>query len=335
MLIQSELAKEVLNQALKYGASFAELYIERDNRNMAKILGSKVHQINSGIDFGLGLRLLYGTEVLYAYTNSTKKEDLMALLKNLAGQRGRQGLANSIQLNPLAQPAHRPTEITNFHHQLKEPLDYMMAVDKQARALSSKISQVDISMIERLQEVEIFNTEGTHVNDRRPYLRFMINTIVEDHGEQSTGYNAPGIMGDLGLYLSLHSPESLAEKSVKSALATLRADHCPAGKMPVVLSNAFGGVIFHEACGHLLETTSVQKKASVFHDKMGEMIASSVVNAVDDGTVKSSWGSVAFDDEGAVTQKTQLIKNGKLESFLVDRVGALKTGYAPTGSGRR
>ena len=92
--------------------------------------------------------------------------------------------------------------------------------------------------------------------------------------------------------------------------------------MPVVIGPGFGGVIFHEACGHLLETTSVAKKASVFHDKMGEVIASSVVSAVDDGTLTKEWGSINMDDEGLETQKTQLIKDGILTSFMTDRIGA-------------
>ena len=127
----------------------------------------------------------------------------------------------------------------------------------------------------------------------------------------------------------------MAETLVKRALTVLHADPCPAGKMPVVIDNGFGGVIFHEACGHLLETTSVEKKASVFHDKMGELIAHEAVSAVDDGTIPGLWGSIRVDDEGMDTQKTQLIQNGRLSSFLVDRLGSMKTGYARTGSGRR
>jgi len=105
--------------------------------------------------------------------------------------------------------------------------------------------------------------------------------------------------------------------------------------MPVVIGPGFGGVIFHEACGHLLETTSVAKKASVFHDQLGQLIANPVVNAVDDGTMAKEWGSINIDDEGMPTQRTQLIKNGQLTSFLADRVGAQQTGYDRTGSGRR
>src|SRR5690606_21839679 len=104
---------------------------------------------------------------------------------------------------------------------------------------------------------------------------------------------------------------------------------------PVVIDNGFGGVIFHEACGHLLETTSVEKKASVFWDKKGEMIAHEALSATDDGTIDHLWGSLSIDDEGMPTQRTELIKNGRLENFLSDRMGELKTGHKRTGSARR
>ena len=135
--------------------------------------------------------------------------------------------------------------------------------------------------------------------------------------------------------LCLLTGQAIAKDIGKEAITKLSAKPCPAGNMPVIIDNGFGGVIFHEACGHLLETTSVAKKASVFHDKMGEMIASSVVSAVDDGTFENYWGSINIDDEGMQTQKTQLIKDGKLTSFMVDKLGSMKTGYQRTGSARR
>jgi TldD protein len=102
-----------------------------------------------------------------------------------------------------------------------------------------------------------------------------------------------------------------------------------------VIENGFGGVIFHEACGHLLETTSVAKGASIFCNMVGEQIAHPCVTAVDDGTMDGEWGSLAVDDEGHPTQRTVLIENGILKGYMVDKLGAKKTGYAVTGSGRR
>jgi TldD protein len=158
--------------------------------------------------------------------------------------------------------------------------------------------------------------------------------VAEDGGQQSSGYEAPGALRGWE-FSAEHDPRLLAQRAAKQAMVKLYAADCPSGEMPVVIGNGFGGVIFHEACGHLLETTSVAKKASVFHDKLDQMIASPVVSAVDDGLLPNAWGSINIDDEGLPTQRTQLIKDGKLTSFMVDRVGALQTGYTATGSGRR
>ena len=107
------------------------------------------------------------------------------------------------------------------------------------------------------------------------------------------------------------------------------------GNFPVIINKGFGGVIFHEACGHGLETTSVAEKASVFSDKLGQKVADSCVTAWDDGTIPGTYGFLNTDDEGRSCEKTLLIEKGILKNFMVDDMGSLKTGYAPTGSGRR
>jgi TldD protein len=127
----------------------------------------------------------------------------------------------------------------------------------------------------------------------------------------------------------------MARTAAETAVRMLRAPHAPAGNMPVVIGNAFGGVIFHEACGHSLETTSVAKGSSVFSGRLGQPVAAECVTAIDAGTIPGAWGTTAIDDEGTPTERTVLIENGVLRSYMVDRVGALRTGCRPTGSGRR
>ncbi|MNM77763.1 protease TldD [compost metagenome] len=162
----------------------------------------------------------------------------------------------------------------------------------------------------------------------------MAQTIAVEGSEQSVGYEAPGaLMG--WEHAERIDPRELALTATRQALVKLGAAPCPSGTLPVIMESGFGGVIFHEACGHLLETTSVAKKASVFHDKMGQLIANPAVSAVDEGLQSNAWGSINVDDEGMATQHTQLIKDGVLTGFLVDRMGAIKTGHARTGSGRR
>src|SRR5690606_37253860 len=129
--------------------------------------------------------------------------------------------------------------------------------------------------------------------------------------------------------------ESHARDAAERAVRMLSAGYAQGGKMPVVMGNGFGGVIFHEACGHLLETEGVRRKASVFAGKLGEQIAHPEVTAVDDGTLANEWGSLGLDDEGRAPQKTTLIENGVLKTYMSDRVGAGDTGVPLSGSARR
>ena len=132
-----------------------------------------------------------------------------------------------------------------------------------------------------------------------------------------------------------YTPESIAEEAARIALVSLEAGPAPQGKIPVVMDNGFGGVIFHEACGHVLEATAVADDASVFCGKMGKQIANSVVTAIDDGTLPNEWGSQCFDDEAMETRKNVLIEDGILKSYMVDKLGSLKMDHPVTGSARK
>ncbi|PSV41967.1 TldD/PmbA family protein [Photobacterium indicum] len=328
-------AKAVIDHALFLGADFAELFVEHHQSSSVELVSGEVDKVNSGIDFGIGIRLFFGYKVLYGYTNSTEEEELKRVTSLLTAKDKRDQIIDGVALNlnrytnkhtcqyPLSQGA-----------ELAQKIAFLKEVNHAARAESDKISQFIGRMLQREQQIEIFNSEGLHIGDTRHYTRIAATAIAQNGSDQSTGFEAPGALTGWEFHNSVNAKD-LGQHVAKQAMVKLFADPCPSGEMPVIIGNGFGGVIFHEACGHLLETTSVAKKASVFHDKMGEMIANTVVNAVDDGTMTNEWGSINIDDEGMETQRTQLIKNGKLTSFMVDKLGGMKTGYAPTGSGRR
>jgi len=120
-----------------------------------------------------------------------------------------------------------------------------------------------------------------------------------------------------------------------SAGVMLRADYVSAGQYPLVMANRFGGVIFHEACGHLLETTQIERKTTPFADSLGQMIAHESLTAWDEGITEGAFGSTDMDDEGMPAQSTLLIENGVLRNFIADRAGAMRFGHPRTGSGRR
>ncbi|MEJ3624581.1 TldD/PmbA family protein [Vibrio vulnificus] len=328
-------AKAVIDHALFLGADFAELFVEHHQTNSIQFNSQEVDKINSGIDFGIGIRLFFGHKVLYGFTNSTEESELKRVTSLLAAKDKRDQIAQAGSLNliryPIQHVSYQPLSKDPY---LDSKIAFLHQADLAARAQSDKITQFMGSVLQREQQIEIFNSEGLHIGDTRHYVRVATNAVAQDGSEQSVGMEGPGALMGWEFSQQLDA-KALGQEVAEQALVKLNADVCPSGEMPVVIGNGFGGVIFHEACGHLLETTSVAKKASVFHDKMGEMIAHSAVSAVDDGTMTNEWGSIHIDDEGMETQRTQLIKDGKLTSFMVDKMGGLKTGYAPTGSGRR
>jgi TldD protein len=184
------------------------------------------------------------------------------------------------------------------------------------------------------QNVLIANTEGKWIEDQRIRTRMAMQSVASKDGEMQTGFYGPGAHKGFEFYDDINI-EDYARESARIAVTMLNAEECPSGKMPVIINNEFGGVIFHEACGHSLEATSVAKGVSVFSDKLGEKIAADCVSAIDDGTITNAWGSQNIDDEGEFCKKNILIENGVLKGYLIDKLNGRRMKMDPTGSSRR
>ncbi len=337
-MLAEVLVEDVLRRALLGGVDHAELYVERWRRRRLRVLSGEVKEAASGIEYGAGLRLFYGTEVVYAYTNDLSPQSLLELtetmlkLKGSAGQVDSSGKGGLDFRKATAQGLHSP-EIPFTARDKRYRLERIREAEAGAQ-VGPQIKQVETSLLEWDQEILVATSEGRWAEDRRVRTRLVVTAIAQDESGMQTGVVAPGLSMGLEL-LDQHPPAEVGRTAGLQALTNLRAKPAPAGTMPVVIGNGFGGVIFHEALGHLLETTSVAKKTSVLSDRLGEKVASDCVTYIDDGTTPHGWGSQEFDDEGMATERTVLIENGVLTSYMVDRLGSMLTGYRPTGSGRR
>lgn len=337
-MLAEPLVADCLARALRGGASFAELYVERWKRRTLRVLNSEVKEATSGLEYGAGIRLFYGTEVAYAYTNDLTAAGLLEATDTLVRARGQAGQVDRRGGGGLdfrrATPRGLHTPRIAFDEQPKRyRLERLREADAGAR-IAPEIRQVESNLQEWEQDTLVATSEGAWVQDRRVRTRFLVMAIAQDDGTVQTGMAWEGLSVGLELF-DRFPPHGVGKRAGGQALTNLRARPAPAGTMPVVIGNAFGGVIFHEAVGHLLETTSVAKKASVLTDMLGQQVASPAVTYIDDGTTPHGWGSSEFDDEGAPTRRTVLIERGILKSYMVDRWGSMLTGYAPTGSGRR
>ncbi|MGE4130572.1 MAG: TldD/PmbA family protein [Bdellovibrionales bacterium] len=330
MIVNDSILKKIVDSALSKGADFVEVYLEDTHRNQFGWLGGRPDKAISGHTLGAGIRLFQGTRQVYTFTNNLSEEGLLRATENAASALKAGGRGPSAVL-PQAGPSQATSKkITDSDENWKR----LKQMDEAARGTGSLITQVEGNLVEVRKQVQVFNSEGVHRSDQRNYLNAIAQAFAEENGQKEAGFDRVGFLGQADDWHKVDFAQ-LARDAAEQAVRILRAEWAPAGEMPVLIDSGFGGVIFHEACGHGLETTSIAKKASVFYGKLGEAVANPCVTAIDDGTRDGDYGSLAMDDEGESTRKTVLIENGVLKSYLVDKMGARKTGYNVTGSGRR
>ncbi len=329
---------DVLDAALATGGDFAELFLEDNRTHSLQVLGGHVEMINSNRAHGAGIRVFNGLNAVYTYTNDTDSEGLLRCAKQAASavSASRETPLRAAQPGtPASLPAPYPILIRPGDVNSKRKLEYLRSADAAARAVSAEIEQVSCSLSDSEQDVTIVNSEGLYVEDTRVHTRMACVAIASDGKEKQQGHEAPGAQMGYELFTERVDPVQVGREAAQSALLMLHAPECPAGVMPVVIDNGFGGVIFHEACGHSLEATSVAFGLSVFCDKLGQKIAADCVTAIDDGTLPNEWGSIRVDDEGMPANRLVLIENGVLKNYMIDKLNALRMGMPPTGSGRR
>ena len=337
-----QIAKKILDFCLGQGASFAEIYEEETRKSHLALKENAIEGASASIIYGIGIRMLYGTEVVYGYTSDSSEESLMDMVANVGARHALPLHNRAVSPHSPALPLRDAINYTSFNKtNFKDPRvlgqsykkDFLFAANKAAR-IDSKILQVEASIADSVQNINIWNSEGLQISDSRARTRFSVNTTAAKDSERTSAHEAPGALGGFE-FLETISVEKLARLCSERALRMLSAPYIKGGQIPVVMGNAFGGVIFHEACGHPLETEAVRRQASPFCGKLGQRVAQDVLTAIDDGTMSGVWGSLAVDDEGTPTQKTVLIENGILKNFLSDRVGAKEVGVPLTGSARR
>ncbi|MFZ5628174.1 MAG: TldD/PmbA family protein [Spirochaetota bacterium] len=331
-------AATVISAGLDAGADFVDLYEEETRNASVSLRDRKIESATAGIEYGIGLRLIYGTDVVYGYTGSDSTDALLQLLRALVAARQSAPRSTVGQKFVLPALAHAP----GIQQVMRSPaaagqaakLPFLLRAEKAGYAASPNVAQVSASLSDAHRRITIANSEGLFVCDERTRVRFAVSVTAEKDGERFVSSESPGALRGFEFFDELDI-EFLARGAAERSLRMLSAGYIEGKKMPIVLGNGFGGVIFHEACGHPLETEALRKKATPFAGKLGQLVAHPAVTAVDDGTIYQSWGSVAIDDEGMPTEKTVLIENGILKNYISDRVGALECNVRRTGSARR
>ncbi len=330
-LVEPDLAERVLARALARGGDLAEVYAEDRSSFSLSLDDGRVERAQAGSECGAGVRVVVGEATYFGHVDGLEKDDLLKLAESVAGA-VRAEARQPVALSAPRQAAEHPIEIRPEEVDAARKADLLREAAERAYGEGGHVSQARIGYGEGRRRVEIFNSEGTAAADDRTRVRLSAQVVARRDDRVETGTDTLG--GHAGFDLLVDGGETGA-KAARRALTLLDAVDAPTGRMPVVVGNGFGGVLLHEAVGHGLEADAVHKRASVYAGKLGESLAADFVTAYDDGALTNEWGSDGIDDEGKPTQRTTVIEDGQLTSYLYDLLRARKDGVASTGNGRR
>ena len=333
-MISREICQRVLQKAVSTGADYAEIFAENTVNHSIGMIASKVESIKDTVIAGAAIRLYKGLRSVMASTVDTSEEGLLRCAESAAEALGQGTAAIDIVLKERLFGDIHPIKIVPATVSNKEKVEILKAGYFAAREHDEAIKQVTGTLLDVDHNILIANSEGLYTQDRQIRTRLSISAVADKGDGAQTGYFAPGARMGLELFDQI-DPRSVGLKAAKQAVTMAGAGYCPAGVMPVAIENGFGGVIFHEACGHSLEATGVAMGLSQFAGKLGEKIANEKVTAIDDGTIPNAWGSINIDDEGTPAQRNVLIEKGVLKTYMIDKFNGRRMGMASTGNARR
>lgn len=336
MLMKESLIIKALDAALSTGADFAEVFVEESLNNSISMVDGKVDSVGSHLVSGVGIRAYRGLQSASASSSDLSEDAVLSAARSVAAVIG-----DSSRILPPIRLTERVN--TNIHRieivpscvPLADKVELLDRALSSAKAYSPLVSQVTGSLIDVDRKILVANSDGLLTGDRQIRTRMAASAVASRSGESQTGSCSPGRRMGLEMFTSVMTPEAIGTEAARQAVVNIEAGYIDSGVYPVAIENGFGGVIFHESCGHSLEATSVAYGLSEFAGKKGQKIANGKVTAIDDGTIPNAWGSLNIDDEGTPTQRKVLIENGILKRYMVDRFNGRRMGEPSSGSARR
>ena len=325
---------KILEAAMSKTADFAEVFIEQSESSSISLLNGRVHRAGKGIASGIGIRLMADTNVVYVYSNDFDTDVLIKLALDAADALKGNDKGSIRELQEKCYTTSSKLLIDPSSVKRSDTADLLKQASSYAMGYDPLISKTMGSYTNTNRHVRIVNTEGVNCEKDTNRTRISFTVVAAKDNEMQTGSISPGTQRGYE-FINEYPMMDKATECCDRALRMLSAGYAPSGVMPVVLGNGFGGVIFHEACGHSLEATAVGIKSSCFTDMLGKRIASPVVTAYDSARIEGEWGSYMTDDEGNTSSDLLLIENGILKNYLVDKLGSRRMNCKPTGCGRR
>jgi len=333
MLTKAQI-ENILTLTLSTGADFAEVFFENTVENKLIYAQNKLESSSSSKILGVGIRALKDLQCVYASSSDTSYKTLCNLACKLSQSIHGASNKNSIHLTHYGVKDISPILVPPTTYPIKNKINILRNVHNKALDYHTNIKLVNATLLDVTSNIIIANSTGLLKEDSRTKTRLYLNVTASDGHKNQSITEGPGASLGMELFDKIDI-EKIATETSNSAFSMLSAQNCPSGKMPVAIEGGFGGVIFHEACGHSLEGEQVAQDNSEFCGMLNKKIANEKVTAIDDGTIPNGWGSMSIDDDGRKSQRNTLIKDGVLKSYMLDSLNAQRLSLISTGNSRR
>ena len=320
--------------ALRHGGDFSDLYFEHTTFFNLMLKDGIVSSGGFHTDYGVGIRVLKGERTGYAYSENTEMSDMVKAAE--AASAIAAGTTGSREYACVSDVRHDlyPMQVSWRTKSADEFLPFLKNLEQDIFRRDSRIVKVMIRLSDSVSDVLMYNSLGELTYETRPLGSISATAVFVQDGKTETKSAARSFrMG--AEFIGPALAEEIASETVKGIDERFEARRPKGGQMSVVMGAGASGILLHEAMGHAFEADFNRKGQSIFSDKMGTRVCPPCVSVVDDGTVAFNRGSGNYDDEGVPSEKTYMVKDGILTSYLHDRISASWYGVAPTGNGRR
>ena len=330
----------LVDEALGSGGNYADLYFENTSYGNLLLRDGAVTSGGKHIDFGVGVRVLCGEKTGYAYSESTAWPDMLscarsaALIAEKPADVGRYGTPNPSRGEPNPAADRYPVRENWRDLPMHAFLPFLQQLEADVKRRDARIVKVIANLAFQLSDILMYNSARELKWDSRPMGSVSL-TVVFRQGEQSENKSVSRSFRCGAEMLGPALAAELAAEAVKGIDERFEARRPKGGQMSVVMGAGASGILLHEAMGHAFEADFNRKGTSIFADKMGRRICPPGIQIIDDGTLPGNRGALNYDDEGIPGQKTYMVEDGVLTSYLHDRISAAHYGVRPTGNGRR
>lgn len=321
----------------KFGAEYVEVRVQKLCKTMLTLKEKNVEAAKQGIENGAAVRVLVNGAWGFASVGMLDPKTLTDAVSDACkmAKAASSKLKMPIKLvetkavedKVSIKPRKNPAEVS-----IEDKLKTTLAMSEAILQYDTHMKSCNVDYLDLTGTSCFANNEGAYIEQDKLYVWSRITASAAESGVFTFSREEIGSTAGYEIF-DVETPDVVGERVVKRAIEQLKAKSPKGGVFPVILGPNVLGVFVHEAFGHLAEA-DLTLCGSILLSKIGKKIASDVVTLYDDGTIKGSFGSFKYDDEGVPAQKTLLVKDGIVVGLMHNRETAHKLKTKSTGNAR-